>query len=666
MAGLLLCAACSGGGDKSGTTTGPAVVASVQLNAAVTTIAVGGTTTITAIALDASGNSVTGQSVVWQSANAGVATVAAGLVTGVSPGTVTITATIGTKAAQRIITVTAPANTACTGITPITLGVGLPHVLTASERTTLCVAGGAAGSEYVLIPFKADTIGSPVSVAITALGTNLTVGPPTAASASVAASAALIPANANTRLLSSAVHGEFGAAFEHRLRVREREQLTPIVHAAQRGVLKASMQRSAIQNLATAPALGTYFKLNANANDACTNRQDHTARIAAISNSAIIAVDSLAPANGFTDAEYANFAATFDTLIFALDTSAYGAPADLDGNKKVLIFFTQAVNALTAKGSGGYIGGFFYARDLFPTTNVNALLQACPASNVGEMFYVPVLDPTQIYNEFFVDKAALQIELIGTLAHEFQHLINASRRLYVTQTQNWDEDVWLNEGMSHLAEELLYFRVSGFGPKQALALATVAGNQAALNAINNYEVQNLARLEDYLLAPGLNSPYAQNDSLPTRGATYQLLRYALDQSPGTNSSYLHALINTQQTGVANFNNVFGATFGNSIFTAVQQQVIANYFSGSTIPIAAQYTFPSWNYRDVIGNGLNKKVNPLAQKALVGAGPVTFNLTNGGAGYGRFGITANGTATITALSGAGAVPASIVMILIRTQ
>src|ERR1019366_7562172 len=131
---------------------------------------------------------------------------------------------------------------------------------------------------------------------------------------------------------------------------------------------------SAILNLPVTPALGTYFQLNTNSNDACTNRLNHTARIAAVSSTAIIAVDSLAPAGGFTDAEYAGFAATFDTLIFPLDTAAFGAPADLDNNGRVLIFFTQTVNQLTPPGSFGYIGGFFYARDLFPGTTQSILL----------------------------------------------------------------------------------------------------------------------------------------------------------------------------------------------------------------------------------------------------------------------------------------------------
>lgn len=666
IAGLLVCAACSS--DKS--STGPAAVASVQLNAANNVIAVGGTTTFTATALDASGNALAGQTVNWTTSNAAVASVSGGLVTGLAVGTATITAAVANKAQAQIVTVTAVVSASCTAGNTLSLAVGAVHVLTDAEKASLCVSGGSAGSEYVLVPFKGDTSSNLTPVSITSIGTLTATGAPTAA-ASTSASAMLIPSmrRGGSLLSRSAVHGTFGAAFERQLRAKERTQLTPIVNATSRSSLRASMQRSALKrssilNLASSPTVGTYFQINANGDDACTNRINHAARVAAVSKAAIIVVDSTAPAGGFTDADYASLAATFDTVVFALDTSAFGAPADLDGNGKILIFFTQTVNQLTPPGSNGYVGGFFFARDLFPLTDPDPT-KACAGSNVGEMFYVPVLDPNQVYNEFFTDKTQFSIDLVGTLAHEFQHLINASRRLYVVQTDNWDEDVWLNEGMSHIAEELLYFHESGFAPKQFLTLKAVTANTTVLNAINDYQLQNLFRLDDYLFATTINSPYAQNDSLETRGATYELLRYAMDESTGTNSFYLHALINTQQTGVANFNAVFGATFPN-IFAAVQQQVLANFFNGSGITIDAKYSFPSWNYRDVIGNGIDSPAdNPLITRQLAGAGAVTFSLTGGGVGYGRFRIIGNGTANITSASGSGVVPANVTMILVRT-
>jgi hypothetical protein len=662
---LVLCVAC-GGGD-AGTpslTTAPGSLASIRINASTNTIAVGQTTTVAATGLDASGGTVAGGPVTWTSSATAVATVSGGLVTGVSAGSAVITATIGARSAQTTIVVVPAVSTSCAGVTPLALAVGTVHVMSASERATLCVGGGTAGSEYVLVPFKADTVSARVSVSLAALGTVATTGTPSAQIARTTAISSL-----GARFSGAASRGEFGAAFERDLRRKERMVLTPLAAANAPGAphRRLSASRSAILTLPTTPVVGTFFPLNANGSDPCNNRQNHTARVAAVSSSAIIAVDSLAPKGGFSDAEYASFAATFDTLIFALDTSAYGAPSDIDNNGRVLIFFTQAVNQLTPRGANGFVGGFFFSRDLFPDTDQGGLLSACPASNEGEMFYVPVVDTARIYNEFFASDSVLRVQLYGTLAHEFQHLINASRRLYVTRTPNWDEEVWLNEGMSHIAEELLYFRESGFVPKANITLAAVKSTTAETEAANSYQVQNLLRLEDYLKAPGINSPYAQNDSLATRGATYQLLRYSLDESTGTNSSYLHALISTSNTGIVNFNTVFAGTFPD-IFTAVQQQVLANFFGGSGIAVDPKYAFPSWDYRDVIGNGLVRPpANPLAMTALTGASAsTTFALTGGGSAYARFGVAANGTAAITSASSGNAVPAAVVMMLVRTH
>lgn len=104
-------AACGGGSD-------PVVsVASVSVNPTTTTVAFGGTTQLAASTLDANGAVLGGRAVTWSTSNASVATVAAGLVTGVSAGTATITATSEGKSGIAVITV-APPPVATVTITP--------------------------------------------------------------------------------------------------------------------------------------------------------------------------------------------------------------------------------------------------------------------------------------------------------------------------------------------------------------------------------------------------------------------------------------------------------------------------------------------------------------------------------------------------------------------
>ena len=83
------------------------VIASVTISPTSATIAVGGTQQFTATAIDVSGN-VVQASFTWQNSNANIATInSSGLVTGVSAGTVMITATAsGVTSPVATVTVT--------------------------------------------------------------------------------------------------------------------------------------------------------------------------------------------------------------------------------------------------------------------------------------------------------------------------------------------------------------------------------------------------------------------------------------------------------------------------------------------------------------------------------------------------------------------------------
>jgi len=99
-----------GGGDHS--------VATVQVTPANPSVAEGGTVTLSAVAKDVSGQTVAGTTFTWSTSAPGVATVdqATGLVTGVSAGTASITATGGGKAGSTTVTVTAVPVTTSTAI----------------------------------------------------------------------------------------------------------------------------------------------------------------------------------------------------------------------------------------------------------------------------------------------------------------------------------------------------------------------------------------------------------------------------------------------------------------------------------------------------------------------------------------------------------------------
>jgi hypothetical protein len=281
--------------------------------------------------------------------------------------------------------------------------------------------------------------------------------------------------------------------------------------------------------LPTSLEVGDLVRLNVNGEENCTNGIYHIARVVAIGDKSLIFADTLNPAGGgFTPSDYQRYAAKFDTLVYPLDVGAFGAPSDIDGNGRIGIIFTRAVNELTPAGSDSYVGGFTYSRDLFPKV-ANDRAEGCATSNQGEFFYALAPDPQGTVNgnrrtTGFVDSATISV-----LAHELQHLINASRRLYFNTDAESFEDKWLDEGLAHIAEELLFYRESGTAPRTNLDVAKIQQRNAIVNAFNDDMIGNAGRYRSYLVATQTSSPYADNDELDTRGAAWNWLRYLADQ-----------------------------------------------------------------------------------------------------------------------------------------
>src|SRR5204863_3007605 len=101
-------------------------------------------------------------------------------------------------------------------------------------------------------------------------------------------------------------------------------------------------------------------------------------------------------------------------------------------------------------------------------------------SNVAEVFYLAVADPNGAINgntDFTHDFILSQTPV--TIAHEYQHMINFSRRMYLLgfTSDKWSDEVWLQEGLSHEAEELLFHRTSGLATRTNIGLAEIR-NQA--------------------------------------------------------------------------------------------------------------------------------------------------------------------------------------------
>ncbi len=514
-------------------------------------------------------------------------------------------------------------NISCTTANTVALAVG--ETRTSLAGSGICVHTSAA-SEYMVNGFLASAVASAqTQVGITGFSIT-TVG-------------ALASSGANTnQLTSTATRGgpspilDPARQLDLRLRSLERTVLAPRLPGA-----RSAMRRHSALRTSAPPAVGQILQLNVD--EGCnTPPRYRFGRVAAVTNSAIVVADTGNPAGGFTDADYQSVGVTFDTLVNPLDTIAFGAPSDIDGNGRIILFYTRAVNELTPANSQGIVEGFFNPRDLFPATDLDPN-SACSGSNFGEMFYLIVPDPNGTVNGNTRTKAEVQQLTIGVTAHEYQHLINAARRIYVNTSASSFEEVWLNEGLSHIAEELLYYRVTGLTPRQNLDGAAIASTQARASSFNAYAVANIDRYELFLNNPLINSPYADNDSLATRGATWSFLRYAADHQGPRDGTVWRQLVNSTTTGLQNLTDVFGA----NIMDRFRDWSISVY-TDDRAATNASFQEPSWNFRSVEAR-LGLTPYPLEVFPLTNGVQTTQTLSGGGSVYTTLGVSANVTAAV---------------------
>lgn len=515
---------------------------------------------------------------------------------------------------QQSIVTPPGANFTCT---PVEMAVG--EVRTALPGSNFCVAAAAA-SEYVINGFFGSEVASG-STQITMTGFGITTGSSAGASSSLVANGQMTDLDGMTPRRS----------LELAFRAYEQNVLEPRIAGAR------AAYRSRATRANVPLTVGAQVQLNGSSTG-CSNPNYRTGRVAAVTNRAIIVHDESNPSGGFTDAEYASIATTFDTLVDPLDRAAFGDPTDIDGNSRIIIFYTRVVNELTPAESEGVVEGFFNPRDLFPQTG-NAQVQGCAGSNVAEMFYMLVPDPTGVVNGNVRTKADVQQSTIAVVAHEYQHLINSSRRIYVNDADDFEE-VWLNEGLSHIAEELLFYRASGLAARSNVDATAITASQQRVNAFNQYQVGNFGRYLLFLQRPETSAPYASNDSLSNRGAIWSFLRYAADRKAASDGTIWQQLVNSRTSGMANLRAVFGA----EVMTFLRDWSISVY-TDDKASTGSAWQQPSWNFRSIYPR-LGVSTFPLKIRALANATATTLSLGGGGSVYGTFGVIAGGTAGVT--------------------
>jgi hypothetical protein len=641
-------------------------------------LAVGDTVRLLPTARDEYGNSTAPGSVSFSSTDPTLVSVdASGLARAVKQGGMAnVVVSGGTRADTAVITVLAAGATPCTGVVaPSSMNVG--DLVTFSGVSNGCLSGTVGGAEFALVAFNSTASGSSL-LSATVTGSGLGTAPSSSLlpAAVPLASSPPLALGARTALVPD-------ESFHLRLQARAHEELRGKASAAREWQRTRAPTATNLGTFAVAPsyssipavvAVGDVVTLNVNPNVGCSSPTYHGARVMAIGTKSIVLADTLNPSGGFTAADYLRFADRFDNIVYPMDTDAFGVPSDIDRNGRVAILFTRAVNELTPVGAGYYVGGFFYERDLYPATSTSPGF-ACPASNEGEMFYMLVPDPNGTINKNVRRTGFVDSLTTSVIAHEFQHLINASHRLYVNTSARFvSETTWLNEGLSHIAEELLYYRESGKQSRLNLSGADVYTNSRSTYPYFRQDVSaNFSRLISYLDGPGDNSPVADNDSLATRGATWSFLRYAVDQLYPADGAVWSRFDNSTTSGLGTLQFALGPVDLPLLF---RNWALANYLDDTGFGTDARFAHKSWNFRSIYGTvfggydptgtvftplGYPLKVTPLTQG--VGA-PVRVRGTS--ASYYRFRVDAGREALLT-FANAGAAPdPALQFVIVRTK
>lgn len=237
-----------------------------------------------------------------------------------------------------------------------------------------------------------------------------------------------------------------------------------------------------------------------------------------------------------------DMAGYFADLIQPRERFFWGHESDVNGDERVSMLFSHLVNEY---------GAYAYVTqcDLMDP-------EVCGYGNEQELIYVAIMNP---------DDHIKTAESFGELvAHEFNHSIYFYRKFINNGAEDWDENVYITEGMSALAQDL-----TGF------ARGNLFVAWAGLDEINDVSLPDLHGGEDHA--------YEASRDGALRGAGYLYLRYLFDQAggevmdeagnlePSCGAAMLTEWMNSPLTGVELIEEMTGLTYeelGANWFTAL--------------------------------------------------------------------------------------------------
>ena len=501
-----------------------------------------------------------------------------------------------------------PPTLSCTAPTDVGLAVGGSSVLdpaTASGCIRLPAADGS-GSEHLVVALA--TNGTETSAGISTTYQLRSATPVSVASAPEFPLAGQPDLVRTVAPMLSSFGGPKSNAQFHAL-LRDRERLMSGSAAAAASLSLGSMPASVVP-----PVVGSTRTFQVCSSTSCNSFVDVAATAKYVGPKGAIYLDDTVPAGGYTQADIDSVGFLFDNHMYPIDTTAFGRESDLDANGVVVVLLTDQVNKLSpsCNSSGSVILGYFYGSDLVPGAN---------GSNNGEVFYGLVPDPNN--SACTVSRTFTSRVLAPTFIHEFQHMISFNQHVRVRG--GLSEDTWLNEGLSHYAEELGARLIP-----DALCFGGDCFTQYAFGDVDNaYEYLRNPE-ESYLVEPS-----SSTGTLEERGANWLFVRWLVDHfsTDSLGTGLTRALVGTSRLGAANV----AATTGVAFSTLVPEWQMANYLDDlpGFSPTNTRLQYTSWNFRSTY-----QSLNSQAPSSYPVPYPLTPDSTRGN--YARRGVLRGGS------------------------
>ncbi len=430
-------------------------------------------------------------------------------------------------------------------------------------------SGASSTAEYLMIVQAANPNGSSSSVAL--------------GSESVPQSLAK-----SLDIATNEIDTDVGDALDLSLRVAEEE-----LAASNQVPVHKSASFSAGKTITTGTKVGDKqdFRVLASLSSSGTYASV-TATVRCVTTHLTVALDDN-DTGAFTDQEIQDLCVRAEDAA-AIDFQVLGEPSDVNGDGRVTYLLTDRVNRLGAQG-GGIVTGFFYAADLYPRSDSNAV------SNEQEIVFALVPDPTGMYNSAISNAFAIGSFLHAVLPHEIQHAISYNYHVFLNGGTT--ERTWLNEAMSHNME-----------------------------CVTGYCQENPSRVSLYLNSPSTTSLVSGGSAnLKQRGASFLFMRYLYEQSSDGNA-FFKRMVQTGNTDVANIEAAFAGTdpsfdqFGEFFL----RWAVAVGITNSGITSDSHYVFKDRDFNAGTGqwNGVCLQCDTNDGRGTMLAGPKTEPFTSG--------------------------------------